>query len=64
MDVNNPSLWDILLRSFWYFFWIAALMLWFRCLFDMFGDHTLSGWGKTGWAILLIFVPGWGRSSI
>ena len=32
-------------------------MIWFRCLFDMFGDHTLSGWGKAGWAIVLIFVP-------
>ena len=32
-------------------------MIWFRCMFDLFGDHTLSGWGKTGWAILLIFVP-------
>ena len=30
---------------------------WFRCLFDLFGDHTLSGWGEAGWAILLIFVP-------
>ena len=32
-------------------------MVWFRCLFDMFGDHTLSGWGKAGWATLMIFVP-------
>ena len=32
-------------------------MVWFRCLFDLFGDHTLSGLGKAGWAILLIFVP-------
>jgi len=23
----------------------------------MFGDHTLSGWAKAGWAVLLIFVP-------
>ena len=57
MDFNDPSFWDILLWSFWFFIWIAALMVWFRCLFDMFGDHTLAGWGKTGWAILLIFVP-------
>ena len=26
-------------------------------LFDLFGDSSLSGWGKAGWAILLIFVP-------
>jgi hypothetical protein len=48
---------EVLLWSFWFFIWIAALMVWFRCLFDLFGDHTLSGWGKAGWAILLIFVP-------
>ena len=32
--------------SFWFFIWIAALMVWFRCLFDMFSDSTLSGWAK------------------
>ncbi|WP_457207654.1 SHOCT domain-containing protein [Nocardioides sp. P5_C9_2] len=48
---------EVLLWSFWFFIWIAALMAWFRCLFDLFGDHTLSGWGKAGWAALLIFVP-------
>jgi hypothetical protein len=32
-------------------------MVWFRCLFDLFSDRSLSGWGKAGWAILLIFVP-------
>ena len=48
---------QVLLWSFWFFIWIAALMVWFRCLFDMFGDRTLSGWGKAGWASLMIFVP-------
>jgi hypothetical protein len=57
MDSISTDFWDILLWSFWFFIWIAALMVWFRCLFDLFGDHTLSGWGKAGWSILLIFVP-------
>ena len=57
MGSISTDFWDILLWSFWFFIWIAALMVWFRCLFDLFGDHTLSGWGKAGWAILLIFVP-------
>jgi Phospholipase_D-nuclease N-terminal len=55
MDTTN--FWDVLLWSFWFFIWIAALMGWFRCLIDMFGDHTLSGWAKAGWVILLVFVP-------
>jgi hypothetical protein len=57
MDAMTNDFGEVLLWSFWFFIWIAAIMIWFRCLFDMFGDHTLSGWGKAGWAILLIFVP-------
>ncbi len=57
MDAITNDFWEVLLWSFWFFIWIAAFMVWFRCIFDMFGDRTLSGWGKAGWAILLIFVP-------
>jgi hypothetical protein len=57
MDAISNDFWDVLLWSFWFFIWIAALMVWFRCLFDLFGDSTLSGWGKAGWSVLLIFVP-------
>jgi len=57
MDSMTNDFGDVLLWSFWFFIWFAALMVWFRCLFDLFGDHTLSGWAKAGWAILLIFVP-------
>lgn len=48
---------DVLLWSFWFFIWVAAIFIWFRCVFDMFSDRTLSGWGKAGWAVLLIFLP-------
>ena len=57
MGSISTDFWDILLWSFWFFIWIAALMVWFRCLFDLFGDRSLSGWGKAGWVILLVFVP-------
>jgi hypothetical protein len=57
MDAITTDFGEVLLWSFWFFIWIAALMVWFRCLFDMFADHTLSGWGKAGWATLMIFVP-------
>ena len=61
MGINSiNSFWDVLVWSFWIFIWISAIMIWFRCLFDLFGDSTLSGWGKAGWAILLIFVPWFG----
>ena len=57
MDSITTDFWDVLLWSFWFFIWIAALMVWFRCVFDLFGDRSLSGWAKAGWIILLIFVP-------
>jgi hypothetical protein len=57
MDAVTTDFWDLLLWSFWFFIWIAAFTVWFRCLFDLFGDSTLSGWAKAGWACLMIFVP-------
>jgi hypothetical protein len=56
--MSDPnSFWDFLLWFCWIFILISAIMIWFRCVFDMFSDHTLSGWGKAGWALVLIFVP-------
>lgn len=57
MDTITTDFWDVLLWSFWFFIWIAALMVWFRCVFDMFGDNSLSGWAKAGWALVLVFLP-------
>ena len=57
MDSNINNFWDVILWSFWFFIWIAAIMVWFRCVFDMFSDSTLSGWAKAGWALVLIFLP-------
>ncbi len=57
MSYDSNSFWDVLVWSFWFFIWISAIMIWFRCLFDMFGDSTLSGWGKAGWALVLTFLP-------
>jgi hypothetical protein len=61
MDTNNiNSFGEVLLWSFWIFIWISAIFIWFRCVFDLFSDRTVSGWGKAGWVILLIFVPWFG----
>jgi hypothetical protein len=57
MDSMTNDFGEVLLWSFWIFIWIAAFTVWFRCVFDMFGDHTLSGWAKAGWAVVLIFIP-------
>ena len=57
MDSMTNDFGEVLLWSFWFFIWIAAFTVWFRCFFDLFGDHTLSGLAKAGWAVFMIFVP-------
>jgi hypothetical protein len=39
------------------FIFAAWLMVLFTILGDLFRDHELSGWGKAGWTLFLIFVP-------
>ena len=55
--MGTTSFGEVLLWSFWFFIWIAAIMVWFRCIFDLFSDSELSGWAKAGWSIVLIFLP-------
>lgn len=57
MDTDVNTFWEILVWSFWIFIWISAIMIWFRCIFDLFSDSTVSGWGKAGWSLVLIFLP-------
>jgi Short C-terminal domain len=33
VDAITTDFGEVLLWSFWFFIWIAALMVWFRCLF-------------------------------
>ena len=40
-----------------FFLWIAWFMLLFRVFGDVFRRDALSGWGKTGWIVLVILVP-------
>lgn len=54
------SFWGVLLWSFWLFFWITAPRVVQVCIFDLFSDHTLSGWAKAGWTVLLIVLPWFG----
>jgi len=57
MNNITNDFWDVLLWTFWFFIWVGAIMVWFRCVFDMFSDRTLSGLGKAGWALVLVFLP-------
>ncbi|MFJ4850879.1 MULTISPECIES: SHOCT domain-containing protein [unclassified Streptomyces] len=50
-----------LLNLFWTMLLIFCWVLWFFLLFriigDLFRDHSLSGWAKAGWIIVLVFLP-------
>lgn len=52
MDLGD-FLWSLLVIYFIFFYF----MLLFRILGDLFSDHDLSGWAKTGWIIFLLFFP-------
>ncbi len=41
----------------WFFLWIMWFILLFRIIGDIFRDDGLSGWGKTGWLVLVIVLP-------
>jgi hypothetical protein len=57
MDSITTDFGDVVLWSVWFFIWTAALVVWARCLFDVFTDSTVSGLGKAGWVALMIFAP-------
>jgi hypothetical protein len=57
MEAMTTSFGEVLLWSFWFFIWLCALMLWFRCLIHLFQDDSLSGWAKAGWVIVLVLLP-------
>jgi hypothetical protein len=57
MDAMTTSFGEVLLWSFWFFIWLCALMVWFRCVIHLFQDDSLSGWAKAGWVVLLVLLP-------
>ena len=57
MDAMTTSFGEALLWSFWFFIWLCALMVWFRCVIHLFQDDSLSGWAKAGWVVLLVLLP-------
>jgi hypothetical protein len=48
---------DALLTVLEIFLFIAWLWILFTIIGDLFRDHQMSGWGKAGWVVVLLFVP-------
>ena len=64
VDAMTNDFGEVLLWSFWFFIWIAAVVVSFRCLWDLFSDSALSGWAKAGWAAWLDLLAMGGRADL
>ena len=51
------NFWDFVGFFLWTMVLISYLYVLFAVITDVFRDRELSGWGKTGWLILMLFVP-------
>ena len=54
------TLGDWLLSFFLIFIWVAWIWLVISILIDIFRSDDLSGWGKAGWTILVVFATWFG----
>ena len=48
---------DILWTMIIFFAWVIWFWILIRVLVDVFRRHDLSGWGKAGWTVLMVFLP-------
>jgi ABC-type multidrug transport system fused ATPase/permease subunit len=50
-----------LLNIFWtmfeFFLWIIWIWILIWIFIDIFRSHDLSGWGKAGWFLFVLFIP-------
>jgi len=56
LAANYPFL-DVFWTRFIFFVWVSWFMLLFHVLGDVFRRRDISGWSKTLWLIVLLFVP-------
>ena len=50
------NLGEWLLSFFLIFIWVAWIWLVISILIDIFRSDDLSGWGKAGWTLLVVFL--------
>jgi hypothetical protein len=48
---------DVMWTMLVFFAWIVFFWLLFTVFGDLFSRHDISGWGKTGWVVLVIILP-------
>ncbi|MFD5617642.1 SHOCT domain-containing protein [Streptomyces yangpuensis] len=55
--MDDYPLLNLFWTMLWFFVWVMWFFLLFKIITDIFRDHSLHGWGKAGWLILVLLVP-------
>jgi hypothetical protein len=55
--MDDYPLLNLFWTMLWFFLWIMWLFLLFKIISDLFRDHTMNGWAKAGWMLLVILLP-------
>ncbi|MFC9582957.1 SHOCT domain-containing protein [Streptomyces yangpuensis] len=55
--MDDYPLLNLFWTMLWFFLWVMWFFLLFKIITDIFRDHSLHGWGKAGWLILVLLVP-------
>jgi hypothetical protein len=57
MVASSYTFLDVMLSMLVFFAWLIWFWFLITVLADVFRRHDLSGWGKAGWSIFMIFLP-------
>ena len=55
--MDDFGFWDLMWTIIVIYALFVVIMMLVSIVADLFRDHELSGWGKAGWIILLLFFP-------
>jgi len=54
---SDYPLLNVMWTMFAFFMWFLWLWLLITIFSDLFRRHDLSGWGKTGWTVMILVLP-------
>jgi Phospholipase_D-nuclease N-terminal len=57
LAASNWSFGQLMWSFLVFFAWILFFWMLFAVIGDIFRRHDISGWGKTGWIIFVVFLP-------